>query len=114
MSNLQNEQCMENAVEEIVEDNITKRDLVGVIEYIQHYLKKNIMSDMVDDFVKVDNMALLKTILREVRKIDDKARSKAEHFCEKNTDFWHGEEPLSYDGYEQEDLSDMDREEPCI
>ena len=46
------------------------------------------MSDMIDDFVKVDNMALLKTILREVRKIDDKARSKAEHFCEKNTDFW--------------------------
>jgi len=23
-----------------------------------------------------------------VRKIDDKARSKAEHFCEKNKDFW--------------------------
>tara|TARA_R100001440_G_scaffold30552_2_gene49003 strand:+ start:1790 stop:2068 length:279 start_codon:yes stop_codon:yes gene_type:complete len=88
MSNLQNEQCMEDTFEEIVEDNITKRDLVGVIEYIQHYLKKNIMSDMVDDFVKVDNMALLKTILREVRKIDDKARSKAEHFCEKNKDFW--------------------------
>ena len=29
-------------------------------------------------------------------------------------DYWHNEEPLSYDGYELEDLSDMDREEPCI
>tara|TARA_R100000995_G_C3394657_1_gene82085 strand:- start:284 stop:562 length:279 start_codon:yes stop_codon:yes gene_type:complete len=88
MSHSGNEMLKEDAFEEIVEDNITKRDLVGVIEYIQHYLKKNITSKWVDDFVKVDNMALLKTILREVRKIDDKARSKAEHFCEKNKDFW--------------------------
>jgi len=29
-------------------------------------------------------------------------------------EYWHNEEPLSYDGYELEDLSDMDREEPCI
>ena len=29
-------------------------------------------------------------------------------------DIENDEEPLSYDGYELEDLSDMDREEPCI
>ena len=33
---------------------------------------------------------------------------------EDDPDYWHNEEPLSYDGYELEDLSDMDREEPCI
>ena len=42
------------------------------------------------------------------------AEALAEKFAEDNPDFWHGEEPLSYDGYELEDLSDMDREEPCI
>ena len=34
--------------------------------------------------------------------------------AEEYPDYWHNEEPLSYDGYELEDLSDMDREEPCI
>ena len=45
---------------------------------------------------------------------EEQAAALAEKFAEDNPDFWHGEEPLSYDGYELEDLSDMDREEPCI
>ena len=45
---------------------------------------------------------------------EEQAEALAEKFAEDNPDFWHGEEPLSYDGYELEDLSDMDREEPCI
>ena len=45
---------------------------------------------------------------------EKQAAALAEKFAEDNPDFWHGEEPLSYDGYELEDLSDMDREEPCI
>ena len=45
---------------------------------------------------------------------EKQAEALAEKFAEDNPDFWHGEEPLSYDGYELEDLSDMDREEPCI
>ena len=45
---------------------------------------------------------------------EEQAIALANKFKEDNPDFWQGEEPLSYDGYEQEDLSDMDREEPCI
>jgi len=45
---------------------------------------------------------------------EEEAIALANKFAEDNSDFWHDEEPLSYDGYEQEDLSDMDREEPCI
>tara|TARA_R100001510_G_C7486016_1_gene95897 strand:+ start:83 stop:301 length:219 start_codon:yes stop_codon:yes gene_type:complete len=45
---------------------------------------------------------------------EELAEALALKFAEDNPDFWHGEEPLSYDGYELEDLSDMDREEPCI
>ncbi len=45
---------------------------------------------------------------------EEQAEALAEKFAEDNPDFWHGEEPLSYDGYELEDLSEMDREEPCI
>ena len=45
---------------------------------------------------------------------EEQAEALAQKFAEDNPDFWHGEEPLSYDGYELEDLSDMDREEPCI
>jgi len=45
---------------------------------------------------------------------EEQAEALAEKFAEDNPDFWQGEEPLSYDGYELEDLSDMDREEPCI
>ena len=45
---------------------------------------------------------------------EEQAEALALKYAEDNTDFWHDEEPLSYDGYELEDLSDMDREEPCI
>ena len=68
MSNLQNEQCMEDAFEEIVEDNISKRDLVGVLEVTLQRLFIEIKAEESDK--------------------DDKARDKAKHFCEKNKDFW--------------------------
>ena len=45
---------------------------------------------------------------------EEQAEALALKYAEDNSDFWHDEEPLSYDGYELEDLSDMDREEPCI
>lgn len=45
---------------------------------------------------------------------EKQAEALALKYAEDNSDFWHDEEPLSYDGYELEDLSDMDREEPCI
>ena len=45
---------------------------------------------------------------------EEQAEALALKYAEDNSDFWHDEEPLSYDGYHLEDLSDMDREEPCI
>ena len=45
---------------------------------------------------------------------EEQAEALALKYAEDNSDFWHDEEPSSYDGYELEDLSDMDREEPCI
>ena len=43
----------------------------------------------------------------------DKERLLKDKLTEEQ-DIEYDEEPLSYDGYELEDLSDMDREEPCI
>ena len=114
MSNLQNEQCMEDAFEEIVEDNISKRDLVGVLEVTLQRLFIEIKAEESDKLVRSFSMYLHKFITKKVKEVDDHATEKADNFCEENTDYWHGEEPLSYDGYHLEDLSDMDREEPCI
>ena len=88
MSNIYNEQRAEQMFEEMVEDNISKESLVEVIDFIKKYLVKNITSKWTEEFVKVDNMALLKLLLDKVRQIDDNARMKTEHFTEKNKDFW--------------------------
>lgn len=88
MSNIQNEQRAEQMFEEMVEDNISKESLVEVLDFIKKYLVKNITSKWTEEFVKVDNMALLKLLLDKVKQIDDNARMKAEHFTEKNKDFW--------------------------
>jgi hypothetical protein len=88
MSNIYNEQRAEQMFEEMVEDNISKESLVEVIDFIKKYLMKNITSKWVDEFVKVDNMALLKLLLDKVRKIDDNATMKVDHYIEKNKDFW--------------------------
>jgi len=88
MSNIYNEQRAEQMFEEMVEDNISKKSLVEVIDFIKKYLVKNITSKWTEEFVKVDNMVLLKLLLDKVRQIDDNARMKAEHFTEKNKDFW--------------------------
>ena len=88
MSNIYNEQRAEQMFEEMVEDNISKESLVEVIAFIKDYLVKNITSKWTDEFVKKDNMVLLKLILDKVKQIDDNARMKTEHFAEKNKDFW--------------------------
>lgn len=64
-------------------------------------LKEQTFNDVVDQYI-------------EQGYTEEEAISLANKFAEDNSDFWHNKEPLSYDGYEQEDLSDMDREEPCI
>ena len=88
MSNLQNEQCMEDAFEEIVEDNITKRDLDGVLEVTLQRLFIEIKAEESDKLVRSFSMYLHKFITKKVKEVDDKARDKAKHFCEKNKDFW--------------------------
>ena len=88
MSNIQNEQRAEQIREEMITDTISKESLVEVIDFIKKYLMKNITSKWVDEFVKVDNMALLKLLLDKVRKIDDNATMKVDHYIEKNKDFW--------------------------
>ena len=88
MSNIHNEQRAEQMFEEMVEDNISKESLVEVIAFIKDYLVKNITFKWTDEFVKKDNMVLLKLILDKVKQIDDNARMKTEHFTEKNKDFW--------------------------
>ena len=114
MSNLQNEQCMEEKYEQIKEDFISKKDLANIIEFVLTRLHKEIQSEKSDNMVRSFAMYMHKITRDKVKEVDDHATDKADNFCEENTDYWHGEEPLSYDGYEQEDLSDMDREEPCI
>ena len=114
MSTLQNEMLMEEKYEQIKEDFISKKDLANIIEFVLTRLHKEIQSEKSDDMVRSFAMYMHKITRDKVKEVDDHATEKADNICEENTDYWHGEEPLSYDGYELEDLSDMDREEPCI
>ena len=115
MSNLQNEQCMEDAFEEIVEDNITKRDLVGVLEITLQRLFIEIKAEESDKLVRSFSMYLHKFITNKVKEVDENAKAKADKCYE---DWYNAQcehDPSdNYDGYHLEDLSDMDREEPCI
>ena len=114
MSHNGNEMLMEEKYEQIKEDFISKKDLANIIEFVLTRLHKEIQSEKSDDMVRSFAMYMHKITRDKVKEVDDHAEEKANNFCEENTDYWHGEEPLSYDGYELEDLSDIDREEPCI
>ena len=72
------------------------------------------MSHSGNEMLKEDAFEEVKQQFIDAGHTEKQAEALAEKFAEDNPDFWHGEEPLSYDGYELEDLSDMDREEPCI
>ena len=72
------------------------------------------MSHSGNEMLKEDAFEEVKQQYIDEGHTEEQAEALAEKFAEDNPDFWHGEEPLSYDGYELEDLSDMDREEPCI
>ena len=78
----------EDKYEELVEDNISKKDLVGVLEIILQRLFIEIKAEESDKLVRSFSMYLHKFITKKVKEVDNKARSKAEHFCEKNKDFW--------------------------
>ena len=49
---------------------------------------KQIKAEESDKLVRSFSMYLHKFITKKVKEVDDKARDKAKHFCEKNKDFW--------------------------
>ena len=72
------------------------------------------MSHSGNEMLKEDAFEEVKQQYIDAGHTEKQAEALAQKFAEDNPDFWIKEEPLSYDGYELEDLSDMDREEPCI
>ena len=72
------------------------------------------MSHSGNEMLKEDAFEEVKQQYIDEGHTEEQAEALALKYAEDNSDFWHDEEPLSYDGYELEDLSDMDREEPCI
>ena len=96
MSNLQNEQCMEEKYEQIKEDFISKKDLANIIEFVLTRLHKEIQSEKSNDMVRSFAMYMYKITRDKVKEVDAYAEEKANNFCEENTDYWHGEEPLNY------------------
>ena len=78
----------EDKYEELVEDNISKKDLANIIEFVLTRLHKEIQSEKSDNMVRSFAMYMHKITRDKVKEVDDKARDKAKHFCEKNKDFW--------------------------
>ena len=65
MSKIENEIKKENMREDILEEfdsNLTDKDLHKILNHVAFWLYKNIKNKYTDEFVKVDNIALLKTI----------------------------------------------------
>jgi|TARA_R100000458_G_C8197671_1_gene189205 hypothetical protein len=91
MSNLNNELKAEEKREEMIEDTITKKDLVGIIEVTLQRLIIEIKSEDSDDLVRSFSMYLHKFITNKVKEVDEDAKAKVDKFCEENTDFWHDE-----------------------
>ncbi len=104
MSHSGNEMLMEEKYEQIKEDfiskkdlaNIIKKDLANIIEFVLTRLHKEIQSEKSDDMVRSFAMYMYKITRDKVKEVDDHAEEKANNFCEENTDYWHGEEPLNY------------------
>ena len=78
----------EDKYEELVEDCISKKDLADVIQVTLERLMIEIKAEDSDKLVRSFSMYLHKFITKKVKEVDDKARDKAKHFCEKNKDFW--------------------------
>ena len=105
----------EDKYEELVEDCISKKDLADVIQVTLERLMIEIKAEDSDNLVRSFSMYLHKFITNKVKEVDENAKAKADKCYE---DWYNAQcehDPSdSYDGYHLEDLSDMDREEPCI
>ena len=105
----------EDKYEELVEDNISKKDLVDIIQVTLERLMIEIKAEDSNKLVRSFSMYLHKFVTNIVKELDDIAKAKADKCYE---DWYNAQcehDPSdNYDGYHLEDLSDMDREEPCI
>ena len=105
----------EDKYEELVEDNISKKDLVDIIQVTLERLMIEIKAEDSDNLVRSFSMSLHKFITNKVKEVDENAKAKADKCYEDWCNAQCEHDPSdNYDGYHLEDLSDMDREEPCI
>ena len=90
MSNINNERIQENKSYDILkelEKKFTIKDLNTILNHITFWLYKNINDKYTDEFVQVDNLALLRSI-KELK--DDIVNKKFERYIRKDPDWWSG------------------------
>ena len=80
------ENKMNDVIEEL-EKKFTIKDLNTILNHITFWLYKNINDKYTDEFVQVDNLALL----RSIKKLkDDIVNKKFERYIKREPDWWHG------------------------
>ena len=105
----------EDKYEELVEDCISKKDLADVIQVTLERLMIEIKAEDSDKLVRSFSMYLHKFITNKDKEVDENAKAKADKCYEDWCNAQCEHDPSdNYDGYHLEDLSDKDREEPCI
>ena len=90
MSNIHDETLKENKMYDVIEElekKFTIKDLNKILNHITLWLYININDKDIDEFVKVDNLALLKSIKELKNAIVNK---KFERYIRKEPDWWHG------------------------
>ena len=84
MSNIHNENLKENKMHDIIEElekKFTIKDLHTILNHITFWLYKNINDKYTDEFVQVDNLALLRSI-KELK--DDIVNKKFDRYIRKD------------------------------
>ena len=90
MSNIHNERLKESKMYDVIEElekKFTIKDLNKILNHITLWLYININDKDIDEFVKVDNLALLRSIKELKNAIVNK---KFERYIRKEPDWWHG------------------------
>jgi hypothetical protein len=77
---------MYDVIEEL-EKKFTIKDLNTILNHITFWLYKNINDKYTDEFVQVDNLALLRSI-KELK--DDIVNKKFERYIRREPDWWSG------------------------
>ena len=90
MSNIHNERLKENKMYDVIEElekKFTIKDLHTILNHITLWLYNNINDKYTDEFVQVDNVALLRSI-KELK--DDIVNKKFERYIRREPDWWSG------------------------